>query len=194
MLLKKNNALRALSAIFGSIAVLVVLIIYDSVTGPSKPHAVSQQAGRAASGPNTVFLRGGPLQQGLGGDVTPEEFIVADTGTDVPQFVQHEFTVHSGKIVSVELHNHSTVGHQHDWALIRPGTLKQVQDDARAAGPTYQWIPNSPNILAYVHLTQPGQSTTALFRAPAEPGDYPFLCTYPGHGNAMNGTVHVLAP
>ena len=27
--------------------------------------------------------------------------------------------------------------------------------------------------------------------APSNPGDYPFVCTFPGHWRTMNGVMHV---
>ena len=32
---------------------------------------------------------------------------------------------------------------------------------------------------------------TIEFTAPAEPGDYPYICTFPGHWRLMNGVLHV---
>jgi azurin len=36
-------------------------------------------------------------------------------------------------------------------------------------------------------------SVTVHFRAPSEPGDSPFVCTFPGHWRVMNGVLHVRA-
>ena len=40
-------------------------------------------------------------------------------------------------------------------------------------------------------LLQPGQNETITFKAPTEPGDYPFLCTFPGHATMMKGVLTV---
>ena len=45
----------------------------------------------------------------------------------------------------------------------------------------------------FTSLVQPGQSVTVQFRAPSEPGDYPFVCTFPGHWRVMNGVLRVRA-
>src|SRR4029079_9354718 len=37
----------------------------------------------------------------------------------------------------------------------------------------------------------PGQKTKLAFTAPTVPGDYPYLCTYPGHWRRMVGTLAV---
>jgi hypothetical protein len=36
-------------------------------------------------------------------------------------------------------------------------------------------------VLAQTELVEPGKSATLAFKAPEEPGEYPFLCTAPGH-------------
>ncbi|CAM6054047.1 unnamed protein product [Sphagnum tenellum] len=149
-----------------------------------------QAAGQMALNEN--FLKGGSLQRGLVGNEKPQEFIEVETGSEVPNYVTREFTVQADDIISVELHNNSQVGHIHDWALIKPGTLKKVERLAKETSSTWDWIPETSDILAVVPMTKPGESSIRLFRAPDQPGDYPFLCTYPGHGMAMNGVLHVV--
>src|SRR6185369_12437896 len=41
-------------------------------------------------------------------------------------------------------------------------------------------------------LVSPGQATQLVFTAPADPGDYPFVCTFPGHWRRMVGTLAVV--
>ena len=49
-------------------------------------------------------------------------------------------------------------------------------------------LPDDPAILAATPLARPGQRTAVVFTMPP-PGEYPFLCTYPGHWRAMQGTL-----
>jgi azurin len=56
------------------------------------------------------------------------------------------------------------------------------------------FVPEVPGIVAATKLLQPQQKQTIQFQAPAEPGDYPFVCTFPGHWFTMRGVMHVLAP
>jgi azurin len=42
-------------------------------------------------------------------------------------------------------------------------------------------------------LLDPNQSMTFQFRAPVQPGQYPYVCTFPGHWRMMNGTLNVVA-
>lgn len=184
----------ALSGVTIAVVVMVGLLIYSRFFLTQSIQPVSslpqQAAGQAAM--NETFLKGGLLQRSLKGHVQAQEFITVETGKNVPKYLKREFTVHAGKIVSVTLHNHSQLNQEHDWVLVQPGTRNDVQAAARKTPLIWQWIPDTPDILAFVPMTKPGKSTTRLFRAPSEPGDYPFLCTFPGHGNVMNGILHVI--
>lgn len=59
------------------------------------------------------------------------------------------------------------------------------------AGMKQEWIPENPRILAHTKMVNPHQSETITFNAPAAPGDYPYVCTFPGHAMVMNGTLHI---
>ena len=169
---------------------LIVYLRFTPYSSPVAPQSIHQAAGQAPLDEN--FLKGGLLQRDLRGNEQPQEFIDVETGTKVPRFATREFTVHAGSIVSVTLRNNSKVGHSENWVLVRPGTSRQVQSAAQSAPPIWEWIPESANVLAFVPLTKPGEFTIRLFRAPSQPGDYPFLCTYANRGTAMNGVLHVI--
>lgn len=57
-------------------------------------------------------------------------------------------------------------------------------------GMTKGYIPDSPDLLAHSKLLQPGSSETIEFTAPPA-GEYPYLCTFPGHSMLMNGVLKV---
>jgi azurin len=80
--------------------------------------------------------------------------------------------------------------------LIRPGALERVGDlankmvaDPEAA--VRHYVPASPDVLSYTDVVPPQERFTIHFRAPAEKGRYPFLCTFPGHWMVMNGQLIV---
>ena len=52
-------------------------------------------------------------------------------------------------------------------------------------------VPPVPQVLFATTLLNPGESVTVQFRAPSQPGDYPFVCTFPGHWRVMNGVLRV---
>ena len=84
----------------------------------------------------------------------------------------------------------------HNVVLIRPGSIDTVgaQVEAMAKVPNAEersYLPPTPDILFWMKLVELGQTGTLEFYAPAQPGDYPFLCTYPGHWQTMRGILHV---
>ncbi len=84
----------------------------------------------------------------------------------------------------------------HNWALVRPGALQRVGELANRliADPqafARHYIPESDDVLVYTDVVGPGETQTVFFNAPAEPGRYPFLCTFPGHWMVMNGEMIV---
>ncbi len=59
-------------------------------------------------------------------------------------------------------------------------------------GVEMDWEPQGhPRILASSGMVQPGKETTIYFKAPNIVGDYPYICTFPGHFQLMNGVMGV---
>jgi len=56
------------------------------------------------------------------------------------------------------------------------------------------FIPSTPEVLFGIRLINPGETVQARFTAPTQPGNYPFICTFPAHWRTMNGIVEVRAP
>jgi azurin len=107
------------------------------------------------------------------------------------------FTVKAGQKVKVTLENKAAIPQPHNLIIAKPGTLMKVGALANASMTDPKFImekncvPDSPDILWHTKLVQAGQSETLEFTAPAEPGDYPYLCTYPGHWILMQGVMKV---
>ncbi len=121
---------------------------------------------------------------------------------DKVQFLydKKEFTVKPGQTVKLTLINpaDSVTRQPHNLLIVKPGKKDVVGMAANAgiADPAFlttkQAIPDSPDILHHTKLVQPGDKDTIEFTAPAEAGEYPFLCTYPGHWAIMNGVMKVV--
>jgi azurin len=106
------------------------------------------------------------------------------------------FAVQAGKPVQVILENDDTM--PHNIVFTAPGRMQviavaasamQAPDDPKARA----FVPDDPAVLQATPLVQPGESTTLSFTAPEKPGNYPFLCTYPGHWVKMYGVMQVVA-
>ena len=62
--------------------------------------------------------------------------------------------------------------------------------DSGAGGKPY--VPDTPEVLVATSLVQAGRREALTFTAPGDPGEYPYVCTFPGHWLRMNGTMVVV--
>jgi azurin len=62
--------------------------------------------------------------------------------------------------------------------------------DPQAAQKNY--VPVMPEVLHATKLLNTGDVVTFDFTVPDVTGDYPFLCTFPGHWRGMNGIMRVV--
>ncbi|MBB5032077.1 plastocyanin/azurin family copper-binding protein [Prosthecobacter vanneervenii] len=110
-----------------------------------------------------------------------------------------ELSVKAGQKVKLTLNNTGSIAPQpHNFLLLKPGKLDAVGAQANAMladpqGMAKNYIPEAAkaDIVVNTKLVQPNQSETIEFTAPAEAGDYPFMCTFPGHWMLMRGVMHV---
>ena len=54
------------------------------------------------------------------------------------------------------------------------------------------FVPESPKILVASRLLDHRQEQVLEFNAPSQPGDYDFICTFPGHHILMRGIMKVV--
>ena len=105
------------------------------------------------------------------------------------------FAVEAGKPVQVVLTNSDAM--PHNIVFGQPGSVAEI-GTAAATMPA----PSDPNALAYVpssalvlkatRLVQRGESDRIEFTAPTSPGEYIFVCTFPGHWVRMYGVMLVV--
>jgi putative membrane-bound dehydrogenase-like protein len=115
---------------------------------------------------------------------------------DQLKWAQPVLSVGAGQIVELVVMNTDVM--PHNFVLGAPGSLDAIGAAADAmltgnSGAVQQWVPDIPQVLASTRLVEPGQTFTLQFRAPNRPGDYPFVCTFPGHWRVMNGVLTVTA-
>ncbi len=110
-----------------------------------------------------------------------------------------EFTVKPAQKVKLTLINpaDSVTKQPHNLLIVKPGkdmavgmaSNNAISDPAFLT--TKNAIPESEDILFHTNLVQPGTQDTIEFTAPTEAGDYPYMCTYPGHWAIMKGVMKV---
>ena len=106
------------------------------------------------------------------------------------------FTVEAGKPVQIIFENPDFM--QHNLLIVQTGALETVGKaaDKLAADPKgaeKNYVPDLPEVLFSTKLVNPQQTVTLNFTAPAKEGDYPYVCTFPGHWSIMNGIMKVVA-
>lgn len=82
----------------------------------------------------------------------------------------------------------------HNVVIVAPGTADEVGKlalDLGLKGPDMNYVPVSAKVLFHTGLLQPNGSESIYFIAPTKPGEYAFVCTYPGHAAVMRGILKV---
>jgi azurin len=109
-------------------------------------------------------------------------------------FATPTLRVKTAEAIRLTFHNPDVV--PHNWVLVKPGMLRSVGGLANRliADPdavARNYVPKAKEVLIFTDVVPPQGKTTIFFRAPAERGRYPFLCTFPGHWMVMNGEMIV---
>ncbi|HWB02528.1 MAG TPA: DUF6797 domain-containing protein [Verrucomicrobiales bacterium] len=110
------------------------------------------------------------------------------------QFATKELKARAGERVSLTFSNPDTI--PHNWVLLNPGAVEKTGDLANKLitdpdGPSRHYVPETPDVLSWTDMVPPAGSFTIHFDAPAKQGDYPYICTFPGHWMLMRGVLKV---
>jgi glucose/arabinose dehydrogenase/azurin len=109
---------------------------------------------------------------------------------DIPRLV-----VEAGKPFEIILENDDFM--PHNLVVIAPGKREEVGTQADAMRPDQRdrqgraYIPRNPAVLAATKLLEAGQREVLQMTAPEQPGDYEYVCTFPGHWPIMWGRLVV---
>ena len=128
--------------------------------------SIPLRAADATGGPRVVKIRAG-IENVMKFDVT--------TITAAP-----------GETIKVILTNGTTLPKDvmgHNWVLLTAGSDPVAFAAASATEPASGYV--SPKlkdkVIAVIGLLGPNEVGEITFKAPTEPGDYPFLCSFPAH-------------
>ena len=113
---------------------------------------------------------------------------------EMMQYDLKSFTVSAGKTVEIVFENPDAM--QHNLVIGKPKSLEKIGKAADKMitdpnGATNNYVPEMPEILFATALVNPDQTVRLRFTAPLKPGDYPYICTFPGHWRLMNGIMTV---
>jgi azurin len=128
-------------------------------------------------------------------DVPPKT--VEITADDKMKFNIMEFDVDHGQKVTVTLKNIGTspkASMGHNFVALNKGVKweKFVEDASMDAAHDYVPPASAKDVLAHTKLLGPDESDSVTFTAPYVPGDYDFVCSFPGHATqGMKGVMHV---
>jgi uncharacterized cupredoxin-like copper-binding protein len=107
------------------------------------------------------------------------------------------FAVEAGKPVQIVLVNRDAM--PHNLLVGAPGSLEEIGTQGAAmpmptdpASTAKAFVPDTPLVLQATRLIKEGESERLAFTAPAKPGEYIFVCTFPGHWMRMYGVMLVV--
>ena len=103
-----------------------------------------------------------------------------------------ELTVKAGKKIKLTFANPDFM--PHNIVLVNPGKRDAIAMQAiglGAEGFKVGFVPKNKDILWASKLIDHGKEEVIEFTAPTTPGDYPYVCTFPGHHLLMRGVLHV---
>ena len=121
----------------------------------------------------------------------------AITGNDTMKYNITRMEVSPGENVKVTLTNAGSQPKQamgHNWTLLKKDADAAAFANAAATQKDTDYFPadKADQVIAHTRLLGPRESETVEFKAPTEPGEYPYLCTFPGHFvSGMKGVLVV---
>jgi len=110
-------------------------------------------------------------------------------------FDKIQLVAEAGKPVELVFHNSDAM--QHNWVLVAAGAADEIGAAAEKLPPQTDnqgrlYVPGSPKVLQATKMLNPNDTIRLRFNAPSEPGEYSYLCTYPGHWQRMRGVLKVV--
>src|SRR5690606_22543038 len=106
------------------------------------------------------------------------------------KFDQEIITAKAGTVLKIRLENPDFM--LRNLLILEPGSLQKVgkASDELAQSPSgaeKQYVPGMKEVLCATPLVTPESNFEFVIRVPEGPGDYPFVCTFPGQWRMMNG-------
>ena len=123
--------------------------------------------------------------------------VIEITVGDNMKYSVETITAKPGESLIVRLKHTGTmpkIAMGHNFILLKPDTppLEFVNAGLNSRETDYIAPEMKDRILASTKLIGPGETTETKFKAPTKPGDYTYVCSFPGHfAGGMKGTLTV---
>ena len=128
----------------------------------------------------------------------PDAELVVKTLPGMMRYDASELTVKPGARVKLTLENPDDLQHNlvvlkedpkdRDGQKFAQNVFTSLGDKAIEQG----WVPrDDPRVIAATQLLDPKAAEAIYFVAPDQPGEYPYVCTVPGHSLLMRGMLQV---
>lgn len=131
--------------------------------------------------------------------VKADRTVVISTLVAQMKYDRVSFSAKPGEILKIVLRNPDDL--PHNLIVCKPAKGnkndkgKEVADAVLALGVDgvlQNWIPEKhPRLLAHTGMVNPKEEGSITFLVPKKEGPYPYVCTFPGHAQMMNGVMTV---
>jgi azurin len=117
------------------------------------------------------------------------------TASDQMKFSVTTMEAKAGEELKVSLTNLGTLPKEamgHNWVLLKAGTDVTAFATAAMTAKDTDYVPASmkDKVIAAIPVQGPKKTGEVTFKAPA-PGEYTYICSFPGHYMLMKGTLTV---
>lgn len=119
------------------------------------------------------------------------------TANDAMKFNLTRLEVKAGQQVKLSLTNMGSVPKAamgHNWVLLKKDADATAFVNGAITAAATDYVPSSmaDKVIVHTKLLGPKESDEVTFTAPSEPGEYPFICSFPGHYlSGMKGVLVV---
>jgi len=138
-----------------------------------------------------VDLSKNPTEQPASWSTGPDQEVVVRTIPGL-KYDKDLIELKPGQKIKLTLENNDDM--LHNFVITEPSGADIVGETALKLGldgEAVQYVPDMEQVLYFVKVLQPESSESIYFQAPTEPGDYQFVCTFPGHHVTMRGIIRV---
>lgn len=122
---------------------------------------------------------------------------VTVTGNDTMRFDTTAIEATVGEEITIEFKNAGTLPKQamgHNLVVLKPSADLAAFGNGAAVSGANDYIPTAPElvdlVIAHTKMLGPNESDTITVTFDA-PGEYPFICSFPGHWALMRGIITV---